>query len=294
MGFFESLAKYTGDTLLRESVRLAEGLQKAVDHSMPLILFVDHSRGFSILLPKEVSGNILTFKFHDAEYMTVFKPEKALHIKNIPAILVLENVFEPLNIQHIKFLTYADELASYLYPRVKKLYDDTIQQLKNQNQNPASLQEFLAQLKTDEERAYYLTHPHLLPDRLLQLEAILQLLKSHEKWLRAQGALYALPLFEVDPARVLEALDPTLLEQYRIDKVSLREIRLAMKLEAIKDQLTAAGLLKASGGANWGNILKWLLLGLIVFIILIGIGGALTTFFGHPGALAPPAGVKVP
>jgi len=288
MGFFAALAKYTGDPLLREGVKIAEGLQKAVEQAKPLVLFVDHSRGFNIILPQEVSGNVLRFAFHGVEYLTVFRPEKALRIRNIPAVLVLENVFEPLDLTHVKFLAYADNLARYLYPRVKKLYDEAVEQAKQQGQNPGKLDDFLAQ-KSDEERYYYLSHPHLLPERHLQLEALLHLLTHVDRRMRAQGVLYALPLFNTH--NVLEALDPTLLEQYRIDRVSLREIRLATKLEAMKDALAAAGLLKASG-TNWGNVLKWLFIGLIVFIIILGIGGALTSF--HPGALAPPAGVKVP
>jgi hypothetical protein len=292
MGFFAALAKYVGDPLLREGVRIAEGLQKAIEHAKPLVLFVDHSRGFSIILPQEVSGNVLRFTFHGVEYLTVFKPEKAVRIRNLPAVLVLENVFEPLNLQHVKFLTYADELAAYLYPRVKKLYDEAVQNAKKQGQNPPSLQDFLVQLKSDEERYHYLTHPHLLPDKTLQLEAILHLLTHPEKYLRAQGALYALPLFEIEPHRVLETLDPTMLEQYKIDKTSVREINLASQVKVMRDALVAQGLLKASG-SNWGNVLKWLLLGLIVLILVIGIGGALTSFLGgHPAV--PPAGVKVP
>jgi len=222
----------------------------------------------------------------------VFRPEKALRIKNIPAVLVLENVYEPLDLVHVKFLAYADDLARYLYPRVKKLYDEALEQARQQGQNPGKLSDFLAQLKSEEERYYYLTHLHLLPEKHLQREALLHLLTHHDKRLRAQGALYALHLSNTH--HVLEALDPTLLEQYRIDRVSLREIRLATKLEAMKDTLTAAGLLKASG-PNWGNVLKWLLLGLIVLIILLGVGGALTSFLGgHPPGPAPSAGVKVP
>jgi hypothetical protein len=288
MGIFATLAKYVGDPLLREGVKIAEGLQKAVEQAKPLILFVDHSRGFSIILPQEVSGNALRFSFHGVEYLTVFRPEKALRIKNIPAVLVLENVFEPLDLVHVKFLTYADDLARYLYPKVKDLYNKAVEEAKQQGQNPLRLQDFFAQLN-DEERAYYLTHPNMLPEAHLQLEALLHLLAHHDKRMRAQGALYALPLFNT---RLLEALDPTLLEQYRIDRVSLREIRLATKLEAIKDALTVAGLLKASG-PNLGNILKWLLLGLIVLILLLGIGGALSSFLSHPAAPAP-TGVKVP
>jgi len=289
VGLFATLAKYFGDPLLREAIQIAEGLRKAVEQAKPLVLFVDHSRGFSIILPQEVSGNVLRFTFHGVEYLTVFRSEKALRIRNIPAVLVLENVFEPIDLVHIKFLTYADDLAAYLYPRVKKLYDEAVKQAKSQGQNPLRLQDFLSQ-KGDEERAYYLTHPNMLPETHLQLEALLHLLSHPDKRMRARGVLYALPLFNA--RRVLEALDPTILEQYRIDRVSLREIRLATKLEAIKDALTTAGLLKASG-PNWGNILKWLLLGLILLVLLLGIGGALTSFLSHPGT-APPAGVKVP
>ena len=294
MGFFAALAKYVGDPLLREAIQIAEGLQKAIEQAKPLILFVDHSRGFSIILPQEVSGNVLRFSFHGVEYLTVFRPEKAVRVRNIPAILVLENTFEPLNLMHVKFLTYADELAAYLYPRVQALHAKAVEEAKQQGQNPLRLQDFLSKLESDEARAHYLTHPNLLPEKHLQLEAVLHLLAHADRRLRAQGVLYALPLFEVEPHRVLEALDPTLLEQYKIDKVSLREIRLAAKLEAIKEQLTAAGLLKASG-PNWGNVLKWLLLGIILLILLIGIGGALTSFLGgHPGAAPAPTVVKVP
>jgi hypothetical protein len=294
MGFFATLAKYAGDPLLREGVRIAEGLQKAVEQAKPLILFVDYSRGFSIILPQEVKGNVLRFTFHGAEYLTVFRPEKAIRIRNIPAVLVLENVFEPLNIQHIKFLTYADELAAYLYPKVQALYNNVVEEAKKQGKNPQRLQDFFAQLEKDEERAYYLMYPHLLPEKHLQLEALLYLLAHPDKRLRAQGALYALRLFETEPHRVLEALDPTLLEQYKIDKTSVREIRLETKVEEMRDVLVAHGLLKASG-SNWGSVLKWLFIGIIVFIILLGIGGAIMSFFGgHPAPLAPPTGVKVP
>jgi hypothetical protein len=41
-------------------------------------------------------------------------------------------------------------------------------------------------------------------------------------------------------------------------------------------------------------MLRWLLLGLIVLIIILGIGGALTSFLSHPGAAPAPTGVKVP
>ena len=290
MGLLAALVKYVGDPLLREAIQIAEGLRKAVEQAKPLVLFVDHSRGFSIILPQEVSGNVLRFTFHGVEYLTVFRPEKALRIRNIPAVLVLENVFEPLDLVHVKFLTYADDLARYLYPKVKDLYSKAVEEAKQEGKNPLRLSDFLAQ-KSEEERLYYITHPHLLPEKHLQLEAVLSLLTHIDRRLRAQGVLYALPLFNTAPQRVLEALDPTLLEQYRIDRVSLREIRLATKLEAIKDALTAAGLLKASG-PSWGNILKWLLLGLILLMLLIGIGGALTSFLSHPGAA--PVGVKVP
>ena len=293
MGLLAALAKHLGDPLLREGVQIAEGLRRAVEQAKPLVLFVDHSRGFSIILPQEVSGNILRFSFHGVEYLTVFRPEKALRIRNIPAVLVLENVFEPIDLVHVKFLTYADDLARYLYPRVKRLHEQALEEARRQGQNPLRLQDFLAQLKSEEERLYYLTQPHLLPEKHLQLEAVLHLLAHADRRLRAQGVLYAIPLFEVAPGRVLEPLDPTLLEQYRIDRVSLREIRLAAKLEAIKDALAATGLLKASG-PSWGNLLKWLLLGLILLLVLVGVGGALVSFLGGHPAPAPPTGVRVP
>jgi hypothetical protein len=291
VGLFATLAKYVGDPLLREGIQIAEGLQKAVEQAKPLILFVDHSRGFSIILPQEVSGNVLRFSFHGVEYLTVFRPEKAVRIRNIPAVLVLENTFEPLNLMHVKFLTYADELAAYLYPKVQALYNKAVEEAKQQGQNPLRLQDFLSKLESDEARAHYLTHPHHLPEKHLQLEALLHLLTHADRRLRAQGVLYALPLFEVEPHRVLEALDPTLLEQYKIDKTSVREINLASQVKVMRDTLVAHGLLKASG-PGIGNILKWLLLGLILLIIILGIGGALTSFLSHPAA--PAAGVKVP